>query len=138
MPDRAFFDTNILLYAVAQNDLRHESALELLGAGGIVSVQILNEFVSVVRRKVQMPWQDIRAALGWIRLLCPNPVSLSIRTHEEAVRIAARYGYQIYDSAVVASALESECNILYSEDLQNGQVIEGKLTVQNPFDPWCE
>ena len=133
MPDRSFFDTNVLVYAVSQNDSRRERALQLLGAGGIVSVQILNEFVAVVRRKVQMPWQDIRAALAWFQVLCPNPAPLSIGTHEKALGIAARYGYSIYDSLVVASALETGCSILYSEDLQDGQKIEGKLTVRNPF-----
>lgn len=132
MSDRAFFDTNILVYTVARNDPRQERSLALLGVGGVVSVQVLNEFVSAVRRKVRLPWSDVRAALEWFRALCPNPLPVSIRTHDEAIAIAVRYGYHIYDSLVVASALEAECDILYSEDLQDGQVVEG-LTIRNPF-----
>lgn len=133
MPDSAFFDTNLLVYTVARNDSRQQRALEFIQAGGVVSVQVLNEFVSVVRRKVQMPWEDVHAALRWFRILCPDPVPLSIATHEDALRIAARYGTQIYDSLMLASALEAGCNIFYSEDLQDGQVFEGKLRVINPF-----
>ena len=80
-----------------------------------------------------MPWEDVHAALRWFRILCPDPVPLSIATHEDALRIAARYGTQIYDSLMLASALEAGCNIFYSEDLQDGQVFEGKLRVINPF-----
>jgi predicted nucleic acid-binding protein len=133
MSGKVFLDTNVLLYAIAENDPRNERARALLAAGGVISVQVLNEFVSVVRRKVQMPWKDVNAALQWIRILCPDPVPLAVEIHEEAVRMAERYAYGIYDSLVVASALEAKCEVLYSEDLQDEQVIEGKLTIRNPF-----
>lgn len=133
MSGKAFLDTNVLIYAIAENDPRNERALELLAAGGVISVQVLNEFVSVVRRKVQMPWKDVNSALRWIRILCPDPVPLTVDTHEEAVKMAERYAYGIYDSLIVASALEAKCEVLYSEDLQDEQVIEGKLTIRNPF-----
>jgi len=96
-------------------------------------VQVLNEFVSVVRRKVKMPWDDVRATLQWILLLCPEVVTVTIKTHEKAVGIAERYGYRIYDSLIVASALEAKCELLYSEDLQDGQVLEGRMRIRNPF-----
>jgi predicted nucleic acid-binding protein len=133
MPDSAFFDTNVLVYTVARNDSRQPRALEFIQAGGVISVQVLNEFVSVVRRRVRMPWEDVRAALRWFRVLCPDPMPLSIGTHDDALRIAARYGTQISDSLMIASALEADCNIFYSEDLQDGQVFEKRLTVRNPF-----
>jgi len=133
MPDSVFFDTNILVYTVARNDPRHEKALALLGAGGVVSVQVLNEFVSVVRRKVQMPWTEVAATMNWFRVLCPDPMTLSIGTHEEALRIAERYGYQIYDSLMISSALESNCTTLYSEGMQDGQLIDSRLRIRNPF-----
>ena len=50
-----------------------------------------------------------------------------------ACQIAGRYGFSLYDSLIIAAALESNCKVLYSEDLQNGQVIEGALTIKNPF-----
>ena len=129
----AFFDTNVLIYAVAQNDPRGTKAEELLAGGGVISVQILNEFVSVARRKIRMPWNDVTAALDAIRTLCPAPSSLTLDTHETALRIVQQYGYGIYDALVVAAALEAKCSTLYSENLQDGQVIDKRLTIRNPF-----
>jgi predicted nucleic acid-binding protein len=134
MTGRAFFDTNVLIYALAQNDARGARAEALLASGGMVSVQILNEFVSVARRKMQMPWKDVVEALDAIRILCPSPVPLTISTHESALKIAENHSYGIYDALVIAAALESHCATLYSEDLQDGQVIDRKLTIRNPFN----
>src|SRR6266567_4386944 len=133
MPGKVFFDTNVLIYAIAQNDSRGPRAEALLAAGGVVGVQVLNEFVSVARRKMRMPWKDVTEALDAIRVLCPAPVSITISTHEMALKIAQDHGCEIYDALVVAAALEAGCAILYSEDLQHGQIINGKLTVRNPF-----
>ncbi|MGC1372182.1 MAG: PIN domain-containing protein [Candidatus Sulfotelmatobacter sp.] len=133
MNGKVFFDTNILVYAIVENDPRKTRARELLAVGGTISVQVLSEFVSVVRRKVKMPWDDVRAALKWILLLCPEAVTVTVKTHEKAVGIAERYGYRMYDSLIVASALEAKCTILYSEDMQDGQVVERQLTIRNPF-----
>lgn len=133
MHAEAFFDTNVLIYALARDDPRSARAEELLASGGRISVQILNEFVSVARRKMQMPWPDVKEALGAFLDLCPSPVAVSMKTHEAAVRIAEGRGFKIYDALVVAAALEAGCSILYSEDFQDGQRIEGKLTIRNPF-----
>lgn len=133
MRDKVFFDTNVLIYAIAQNDARGPRAETLLATGGVVSVQILNEFVSVARRKIRMPWSEVTEALDAIRVLCPSPVAITIDTHRAALRIAEKYGYEIYDALVAASALEAECATLYSEDLQDGQIIDRQLTIRNPF-----
>ena len=133
MPGKVFFDTNILIYSVTENDARSQRAEELLAAGGVVSVQVLNEFVSVARRKLHMPWEEVNDALEAIRVLCPSPVSVSLATHESALKIAEDYGYEIYDALIAAAALQAGCAILYSEDLQDRQVIQRKLTVRNPF-----
>ena len=133
MNDDVFFDTNVLVYVVGQNDQRTAPAEALLAGGGVVSVQVLNEFVSVVRRKLGMTWEEVAEALAAIRTLCPTPIPMTIDTHETALRIAAQYGYHIYDALVAAAALQARCTILYSEDLQNGQVIDGCLTIRNPF-----
>lgn len=133
MLGKVFLDTNILIYSVAENDPRAARAAELLNAGGVVSVQVLNEFVSVVRRKMRMPWKDMFEALDAIRVLCPSPVPITILTHESALQIAKNHRYEIYDALVVAAALEAGCTTLYSEDFKHGQVIDGKLTIRNPF-----
>jgi predicted nucleic acid-binding protein len=133
MSDRAFFDTNVLIYAAIRNDPRSERAEALLAVEGVISVQVLNEFVSVARRKYLMPWDALKVALQWIRILCPEVAPVKIGTHETAVKIAERYGYKIYDSLIVASALEAKCELLYSEGLQDGQVIDGRVKIRNPF-----
>jgi predicted nucleic acid-binding protein len=133
MSDKTFFDTNVFVYAIIQDDPRSDHAEALIAQGGTVSVQVLSEFAAVARRKAKMPWVEIRRAIEGIKALCPDPFSITIDTHREALAIAERYGYRIYDALIVASALEAGCTILYSEDMQDGQVINKRLTIRNPF-----
>jgi predicted nucleic acid-binding protein len=133
MSDRVFLDTNILVYALGQRDDRTPKADELLASGGVISVQVLNEVASVASRKLRMSWADVTAALADIKILCPSPIPITVEIHDAALLLAARHGYHIYDALIVAAALEGECNILYSEDLHAGQVIDGRLTIRNPF-----
>jgi predicted nucleic acid-binding protein len=132
MSDKPFFDTNVILYAFRQDDTRGQVAETLLAAGGALSVQVLNEFVAVARRKLDKSWEEVRRALGILRVFCPEPVPLTVETHERAVHIAERYGYSIFDSLIIAAALHAGARTLYSEDLQDGQAIDG-LTIRNPF-----
>ena len=83
----------------------------------------------VARRKLDKSWEEIRRALN-LRVFCPAP--LTVETHERAVNIAERYGYSIFDSLVIAAALQTGTRTLYSEDMQDGQTIDG-LTIRNPF-----
>jgi predicted nucleic acid-binding protein len=133
MPAKAFFDTNVLIYTVAQDDSRSTRAEQLLEAGGTLSVQILNEFVSVARRKILMSWSEVTEALDAFRVLCPAPIPITVEMHEAALKIAEVHGYNIYDALVISAALEAGCTTLYSEDLQDGQVIDGRITIRNPF-----
>ncbi len=133
MSASAFFDTNIFVYAVVQDDPRSQKAEELIAEGGTVSVQVLYEFADVVRRKAKMPWDEVRFAIENIKTLCPDPLPITLDTHNEALTIAEKYGYRIYDALIVASALEARCTILYSEDMQDGQVVDRRLTIKNPF-----
>ena len=133
MPARAFFDTNVLIYAVAKDDPRAAQAEELLAGGGVISVQSLNEFAAVARRKLGMSWKEVREFLDVVWILCPDPVPISLDTHRGALAIAEVYGYSIYDALVMSAALEAGCRTLYSEDLQDGQMINRQLTIRNPF-----
>ncbi len=133
MNDKAFFDTNVLVYVIGQRDERTEAAEALVAGGGVVSVQVLNELAAVASRKLRMTWDDIGEALAAIRVLFPSPVPLSIETHDAALRIAAHYRFHIYDALIAAAALEAGCSTLYSEDLRDGQLIDGRLTIRNPF-----
>ena len=132
MRGKSFFDTNVLIYAFAKDDSRARVAEELLAAGGVVGVQTLNEFVAVAVRKLIMPWEEVLEALNAIRTLCPSPAPITMDTHEIALGIMEQHEYHIYDSLVIAAALEASCRTLYSEDMQDGQVIDG-LAIRNPF-----
>ena len=133
MPAKDFFDTNVLIYAVGKNDRRASKAEALLASGGIISIQSLNEFVSVARRKLEMSWKEVKEFLNLICILCPDPVPISLDTHRVALAIAEKYGYSIYDALIASAALEAGCKTLYSEDLQDGQIINRQLTIRNPF-----
>jgi predicted nucleic acid-binding protein len=132
MSDRPFFDTHVLLYAFRQDDARGQIAETLLAAGGRLSVQVLNEFAAVMRRKFDKSWEEVRHATDIVRVFCPEPVPLTVATHERGVNIAERYGYSIFDSLIIAAALHSGASTLYSEDMRDGQKIDG-LTIRNPF-----
>jgi predicted nucleic acid-binding protein len=132
MSDRPFFDTTILVYAVTEGDPRAEVAEALLAAGGYISVQVLNEFAAVARRKLNMSWEEIGDALAAVRTLCEPPSPLTVQAHDAGLAIATQYGYHIYDSLILVAALDAECDTLYSEDMQDGQKI-GKVTIRNPF-----
>jgi predicted nucleic acid-binding protein len=132
MPAEAFLDTTILIYGVTQDDPRCAIAEEILHVGGAISVQVLNEFVAVCRRKLSMRWEEIVEASAAIRVLCGAPIPTTVQTHDAAIEIARRYGFHIYDALIIAAAIQSGSSVLYSEDLQDGQRIEG-LTIRNPF-----
>jgi predicted nucleic acid-binding protein len=132
MNAKPFLDTNIVVYAFSSNDARSERAEALLTAGGVISVQVLNEFVNVCRRKQGRRWEEIDEALAVLRVLLDPPQPVTVELHEAALNVARDFGFSIYDSLIIAAALRAGCSTLYSEDLQHGQRIE-QLTVQNPF-----
>ena len=127
-----FIDTNVLLYLLSSDEAKADRAEETLAGGGVLSVQVLNEFASVASRKLKMSIAEIREALATVRALC-KIVPISEDTHDLGLQIAERYGMSIYDSMVIASALLAGCKALLSEDLQDGQIIEGCLEIRNPF-----
>ena len=129
MSDKPFFDTNVVLYAFSRNDPRSEVAESLLAKGGM---QVLNEFVFVARRKLDKSWEEIRGALDTIREFCPEPVPLTLDTHDQALHIAERYKFSFFDSLIVAAALQTGARTLYSEDMRDGQSIK-TLRIRNPF-----
>jgi predicted nucleic acid-binding protein len=132
MPDKAFLDTNVLVYAFSLNDSRKKVAEELMVRGGTIAIQTLNEFINVERYKFKVSWSGI---LDWLRIidkLCPPPIPLTAATHNRGLQIAQASGYHIYDSLMLAAALEASCTVFYSEDMHDGQAIDG-LTICNPF-----
>ena len=127
---KPFFDTNVLLYLLSVDPDKAQRAEELVSEGGVISVQVLNEFASVAR-KLRMTIPQIQECLDPIREICGvEPVTLE--THVRGLDLAERYGFSVYDSMIVAAATLAGCGILYSEDWQDGQRIEG-LLIRNPF-----
>jgi predicted nucleic acid-binding protein len=128
---RAFFDTNILVY-IATSDPKKQTASGCLRRGGLVSVQVLNEFVHVARRKLRHDWPQIELALGLFRTSLDDVVPVTLDTHIAAVVLARDHGISFYDALIVASAMDAGCDTLFTEDLQHGRKF-GNLTVVNPF-----
>ncbi len=129
--DEAFLDTNVLLYLLSSEPTKADRAETLISYGGVISVQVLNEFASVATRKLSMSVPEIREVLSTVRTLC-DVVPLSAQTHDLALDFAERYHLSIFDALIIAAAVQAKCRVLYSEDMQHGQKIEG-LTIRNPF-----
>jgi len=133
MSDREdFFDTNIILYLLSGDAAKADRAEDLLAQGETISTQVLNEFASVAARKLRMPWQDIREVLQQVRSVC-KVEPLTLQTHDKALQIAERHGFSFYDALIISAALLAGCRTLHSEDMQHSQIIDGRLTIHNPF-----
>ena len=128
----AFFDTNVILYLFSADEAKASRAEELIAGGGHISVQVLNELASVAHRKLGFSWREVVDVTAEVRLMFAV-APLTVESHARGLQIAERYGMSVYDAMIVASALLSGCSVLYTEDMQHGQVIDGKLTLRNPF-----
>ncbi|HMM74623.1 MAG TPA: PIN domain-containing protein [Gammaproteobacteria bacterium] len=134
MSAERFFDTNVLLYAFAADDPRSIRAEELLAEGGVVGVQVLNEFTNVTRRKLQWQWDRIESALAVIDELLGPALPLTLAIYRHAVEIARDHTLSFYGGLIVSAAQDAACEVLFSEDLQHGRRF-GALTIENPFRP---
>jgi predicted nucleic acid-binding protein len=121
-----------LVYAFT-TDPRAARAQYLLERGCIAGVQGLNEFTNVARHRLGMTWGEVREALAAIRTLCRTIRPMDIDTRTDALRIAERYGYMIFDALIVASALCADCGVVWSKDSQDGIVIDRPLQIADPF-----
>jgi predicted nucleic acid-binding protein len=127
-----FLDSNVLVYAFS-DDPRAAAAQALLGRGCAISVQGLNEFANVARRKLGKSWEELRGDLAAIREVCRTVVPIGLDTHEAALRLAERHGFAFFDALMAAAALQAGSATLWSEDMQDGMVIDGTLRIANPF-----
>lgn len=128
----AFFDTNVLVYLASGDAKKADRAEALLAAGGATSVQVLNELANVCRRKMNLPWAETRRFLTLVRgVLAIHP--LTVETHEAGLALAERYKLSHYDALIAAAALQAGCDTLWSEDMQHGMKIGGRLRIADPF-----
>jgi predicted nucleic acid-binding protein len=128
---RPFLDSNIVLYLLSGDAQKADRAQSLLEAGGVVSVQVLNEVTSVCLRKLHMPWQEIDALLMAVKAAC-EVWPLTLTSHEKAIELAKHFQLSFYDANIVACALLSGAHLLLSEDMHSGLQIDG-LAIDNPF-----
>jgi predicted nucleic acid-binding protein len=126
-----FADTNVILYLL-DSGAKADRAEAILARGPRISVQVLNETLVNCRRKAGLNWDETNAFLAGVRALCPVD-DVTLQTHEVGRALAERYGLSIYDAMIVASALLADCTVLWSEDMQDGLMVEGRLRIANPF-----
>jgi predicted nucleic acid-binding protein len=127
-----FLDTNVLVYAFS-TDPRSARAEELLSRRCSVGVQGLNEFANIARRKLGMSWAEVNDALAAIRILCAAVIPLDLETHSAGIRLGERYGLSVFDGLMLAAALRGGCTTFWSEDMQDGLMIDERLDISNPF-----
>ena len=130
---RAFFDSNIIIYAFLRDEIgKGDIALELIRTSvPIISTQVLNECANIFLRKIGATPSETKGHLGTIKKFCETR-RISEGTIDLALDIKTQYGYSYYDSLILSTAIENECKIVYSEDMQHQQIIEN-LQIINPF-----
>ena len=134
MKDRVFLDTNILIYLYSENEIEKQEVSENLVDNyvPIISTQVINEISNVMIRKFNLEPATVSQMVEELAESCIVNM-ISIENIQDALKLVETHKYSYYDSLIIASALESECGILYSEDMQHGQIIEGRLEIVNPF-----
>lgn len=130
--ERVFLDSNIVLYLLSTDEDKARETEAVIGAGAIISVQVLNEVSNVMLRKLKLNWIEASDFLDMIKAICTIvPVTLSV--HERGCILAQRYGFNLYDAMIVSAALESHCVKLFSEDMHSGLHVEKTLRIVNPY-----
>ena len=133
MKDSFFIDSNIFLYAFSdKDDDKQKVSKEIILNPSIVSVQVVNEVSKNLIYKLGFNENEI---IKFIDSLYKKHIvsELTKNIFIQASKIRKKYKFSYYDSIIVATASENECNILYSEDMQHNQIIYNKLTIINPF-----
>ncbi|QJD97732.1 PIN domain-containing protein [Mucilaginibacter robiniae] len=134
MNDRVFLDSNILVYTYSSTEPEKQAIARqlVIKNNSFISTQVLQELCNIVTRKFKFSYPVAIQAIE--ECSANNDVHVnSGNTVLQACRVADRYGFSFYDSLIIAAAIESNCSILYSEDMRDGQLIEGVITIKNPF-----
>jgi predicted nucleic acid-binding protein len=131
--DRCFIDSNIFLYLLGDDMVKKNIAKEILLLDSCISTQVINENINVIFKKFKtIPLSGLK---GHLEVLLKNNLiyKIGISTINQALFIKDKYHLQWYDSLIISSALQADCKILYSEDMQHNLLVEKKLTIINPF-----
>ena len=130
---RQFFDSNVVLYLLSDNQTKANCSEEIVEQGGVISVQMLNECVNMMLKNLTVARPEIDEFLAVIKSIS-DIVPLSVEVHEGALELLDRYQLSWYDALIVSAAIESDCETLWSEDMHNGVVVNKTMTIRNPFD----
>jgi predicted nucleic acid-binding protein len=126
-------DTNILIYLIDNGDFTKRSiAKDILSVDPQISTQVISEFINVARRILKIPKEELLFTAAKLLFGC-GIMTIDTTTLMTASTLCQKYQFQLFDAVIVASALEGNCDILYSEDMHNGLVVNGKLKIINPF-----
>jgi predicted nucleic acid-binding protein len=134
MPDKVFIDTNILVYYIGDDETKKLKTKDVMVSypDSVISSQVISEFASVCLSKNLLPEDEVQTLIeGFMDSFEFSPVIES--TIKRALQIRKTYKYSFWDCLIVASAMENNCTILFSEDMQDGQMIEGSLKIVNLF-----
>jgi len=126
-------DSNILIYNHSLNwEEKMIISLNFFNENPVVSTQVISEYLNVMRKKFKIEKNELMLLCSsWLEKCTVQPVVLS--TVKLAQNLIKKYDFQIFDGIIVASALEANCDILYSEDMHNGLIVENVLKIVNPF-----
>lgn len=144
MENRVFVDTNIWIYGLTESDLdadKNKRAISLnlfenllaKGKSIYISVQVINECHWNFIKKFKLPDELAGKLIQENVIPISNIVSMNLSTYMMANNLRSKYNFSYWDSLIIASAIESGCEVLYTEDMQDGQVVEDSLRIVNPF-----
>ena len=132
MQDKIFLDSNIILYTLTDEVKKKEIAIDLLIEEPTISIQVINEVSNILIKKHNLNISEIKENIKFINEFVIVTL-ISLNTIYKAYEIKEKYKYSYYDSLIIASAIENNCNVLYSEDMQHNQMINDTLKIINPF-----
>ena len=130
--DKVFIDSNVLLYLTDATSPKNLKAKELTALKPTISVQVVFECLNVCLKKLKLSKETSVDFVKFLFKYC-KVIGEEKETGIFAIELYTRYSLQPYDAKIIAAALDADCSILYSEDMQNGLVIENKLAIVNPF-----
>ena len=132
MNERTFCDSNVLLYLFDQDVAKKRVATDILKGGTIIHPQVICEVANVLKRRFKLDKKSVVEAVKDMMTFC-DCVPATEETLKSAFKLIDRYDFQFFDAIIVAGALESDCTILYSEDMHYNLLVEKQLRILNPF-----
>ena len=135
MQDKYFLDTNILIYCYSNNEINKQKIARSIFENTkniTISTQVINEVSNILFKKLKLSTTDVINTISQISSLV-TIFSFDIDTQIKAIKLKEKYKLQFYDALIIATAIENNCTVLYSEDMHNGLIVDDILTIINPF-----